>query len=76
MVNSSWQQFRMEPGNHPQAMDDNDVPADESDAMKTSISAANGISDVAGRMEYLDGLRGILCLIAAWWKHFIGVLSS
>ena len=56
-------------------MDDNDVPADESDAMKTSIPA-DGISDVAGRMEYLDGLRGILCLIAAWWKHFIAVLSS
>lgn len=67
VLNSSkWQQFRMELGNHPQAMDDNDVPADESDAMKTSIPAI-GISDVAvGRMEYLDGLRGILCLIATW----------
>ena len=51
-------------------MDDSDIPADESDAMKTSIPAAIGISDVAvGRMEYLDGLRGILCLIAAWSKH-------
>ncbi len=60
----------MEPEKIPQAMDDGDIPADESDAMKTSIPAAIGISDVpVGRMEYLDGLRGILCLIAARSKH-------